>query len=205
MKKDSNTEFKILESAEIIFQEKGFEGARMQEIADHASINKGLLHYYFQTKNKLFETIFSKAIGKMIIKIEDVMKGDRPFLEKIDAFIDNYMDLLLKNPFIPRFVLSEINRDPDRFIKSLVVKHDFKNRISFYFKSVTKAIESGEIESIDDKQLLINMISLCVFPFIGRPMIQGIMDIDNVGFKSLLDERKEHIKNFIKHALTNSD
>lgn len=202
MNRDSNTEEKILLAAEDIFQEKGFEGARMQEIADHAKINKGLLHYYFKTKNKLFETIFSKAIGKMIVKIEDIMKGDTPFLDKTDAFVDNYMDLLLRNPYLPKFVLSELNRDPERFIDSLISKYDFKSRISLYFKSVDRAIESNEIKPIDAQQLLINMISLCVFPFIGRPMIQGVMGIDNGRFKDLLLERKSHIKWFIKNSIS---
>jgi TetR/AcrR family transcriptional regulator len=202
MNKDTNTEERILLAAEDIFQEKGFEGARMQEIADHAKINKGLLHYYFKTKNKLFETIFSKAIGKMIVKIEDIMKGDALFLDKTDAFVDNYMDLLLRNPYLPKFVLSELNRDPERFINSLITKYDFQNRISLYFKSVDRAIESNEIKHIDAHQLLINMISLCVFPFIGRPMIQGVMGIDNGRFKELLIERKSHIKWFIKNSIS---
>jgi TetR/AcrR family transcriptional regulator len=201
MGKDINTEERILLAAENIFHEKGFEGARMQEIADHARINKGLLHYYFKTKNKLFQTIFSKALGKMMVKVEDIMKGEHPFLEKTDAFIDNYMELLKRNPFVPQFVLSELNRDPDGFVKSMISKHDLKSSLSYYFRSVDHAISNGEIMPIDPKQLLINIISLCVFPFIGRPMIQGILEIDNAGFKNLISSRNEQVKLFIRNSI----
>jgi TetR/AcrR family transcriptional regulator len=202
MGKDINTEERILLAAENIFHEKGFEGARMQEIADHAKINKGLLHYYFKTKSKLFETIFSKALGKMMVKVEDIMKGERPFMEKTDAFIDNYLELLKRNPFLPKFVLGELNRDPDRFIRSLIIKHDFKLMLSFYFRSVEQAISNGEIRPVDPKQLLIDMISLCVFPFIGRPMIQGLLDIDNAGFKNFINTRNEQIKLLIMNSIS---
>jgi TetR/AcrR family transcriptional regulator len=199
--KDTNTEDRILQAAEEVFHEKGFEGARMQEIADNAKINKGLLHYYFKTKNKLFETIFSKAIGKMIVRIEDIMKGEQSFVDKIDSFIDNYLDLLMRNPYLPKFVVGELNRDPDRFVNSLVSKHDFKTRIGMYYKSHGEAVARGEIEDIDPNQLLINIISLCVFPFIGRPMIQGFLHIDNQSFKALIVERKVHVKQFVKKSI----
>jgi TetR/AcrR family transcriptional regulator len=201
MGRDFNTEHKILLAAENVFHEKGFEGARMQEIADHAKINKGLLHYYFKTKNKLFETIFSKAISKMMVKVEDIMKGEGPFLEKIDAFIDNYMEILRQNPFVPKFVISELNRDPDRFIRSLIARHDLKTRLLYYYKSLETAVSNGEIKPTEPKQLLINIISLCVFPFIGRPMIQGILDIDHAGFKKFLNERNEQVKLFVRQSI----
>ncbi len=195
------TEEKILKAAEEIFHQKGFEGARMQEIADHANINKGLLHYYFKSKNKLFETIFSKAMGKMIMKVGLIMKGEQPFMEKIDAFIDQYMELLMRNPYVPRFVINELNRDPDRFVQSLITKHDFKTRISGYLQSLETAVENGEISPIDPKQLLINIISLCIFPFIGRPMIQGIIGMDNEEFKHFMKFRNEQVKKFVKNSI----
>lgn len=195
------TEEKILKAAEEIFHQKGFEGARMQEIADHANINKGLLHYYFKSKNKLFETIFSKAMGKMIMKVGLIMKGDQPFLDKLDAFIDQYMELLMRNPYVPRFVLNELNRDPERFVQSLITKHDFKSRIGGYLQSFEMAVENGEISPIDPKQLLINIISLCIFPFIGRPMIQGIIGMDNEEFKHFMKIRNEQVKKFVKNSI----
>lgn len=203
MGKDTKTEERILTAAEHIFQEKGFEGARMQEIADHANINKGLLHYYFRTKNKLFETIFSKSLSKMIIRIEDIMKTEQPFLNKLDEFIDNYMDLLLHNPYLPKFVISELNRDPDRFIKSVLSKHAMSSRLNAFIEGVNAAVENGEIRPVDPRQLLIHIIALCIFPFIGRPMLQALLELSTDAFKSIVLERKTVIKEFVRNSISN--
>lgn len=202
MGKDLNTEERILTAAEMIFQEKGFEGARMQEIADHAKINKGLLHYYFRTKNKLFETIFSKALNKMIIRIEDIMKADAPFLNKLDAFIDNYMDLLLRNPYLPKFVINELNRDPDRFIESVITRSDIAPKLKIFIENVEGAMDEKEIRPIDPRQLLIHIVSMCIFPFIGRPMVQALLKLSNDDFKNIVIERKDSIKDFVRNSIS---
>src|SRR5580700_8969817 len=108
MATDSNTEQKILEAAEEIFHEKGFDGARMQEIADKASINKGLLHYYFKTKDSLFQAIFSMAFRKMMAQVQSIVSMDIPLDKKIDLMVDGYMIMLAKNPALPRFVINEL-------------------------------------------------------------------------------------------------
>ncbi len=74
MAKDKKTEDQIIEAAHKVFQEEGYAGARMQKIADTANINKGLLHYYFKSKDKLFFTIFSTAVEKMLGKISELKK-----------------------------------------------------------------------------------------------------------------------------------
>src|SRR5680860_1428715 len=107
IKKD-NTEEKILHAAQTVFIQKGMDGARMQEIANEAGINKALLHYYFRTKQKLFEAIFKKVFKQIFPKIETFILSDLPFEEKLGVFIDNYIDLLIKNPYFPAFILKEM-------------------------------------------------------------------------------------------------
>ena len=119
-KKDS-TEDKILEAAKNVFVAKGMEGARMQEIADEAGINKALLHYYFRSKEKLFEAIFSKIIQFAFPEITRIAQSNEPFISKIEQVVDAYIDLLIKHPFIPGFIMKELNRDPSGLFK-LVVK-----------------------------------------------------------------------------------
>ena len=114
---DNSTEQKIIEAAETVFHEKGFDGARMQEIADKANINKGLLHYYFKSKDALFDAIFNMAIKRMSGNINSILKMEISLDEKIDLIIDSYMNLLLRNSSLPRFVITELNKDSDRFIK----------------------------------------------------------------------------------------
>jgi AcrR family transcriptional regulator len=200
LKPDNSTEQKILEAAETVFHEKGYDGARMQEIADKASINKGLLHYYFKSKDSLFDAIFGMALKRMMSNINSILSMEIPLEEKIDLIVDGYMNMLARNSSLPRFVITELNKDPDRFI----AKHlnsNIKNVFSSFIDSVQKEIDAGTIRPIDPAQLFMNMISMIIFPYVGRPMIQVVVGLDNKEFHSLMQERREIIKLFIKQAL----
>lgn len=205
---DSNTEQKILEAAEIVFHEKGYDGARMQEIADKATINKGLLHYYFKSKDALFDTIFGLALRRMIGNLNSILLLEIPLEEKIDLMIDGYMNMLMRNSSLPSFVINELNKDPDKFINKHVngeFKNVFetfiKNVFETFIKSVNKEIEEGKIRAIDPRQLFMNIQALVIFPFIGRTMVQVIIGIDKAEFQKLMQERRELIKAFVKQAL----
>ena len=197
---DNTTEQKIIDAAETVFHEKGFDGARMQEIADKANINKGLLHYYFKSKDALFDAIFKMAVKRMSGNIHSILKMEISLEEKIDLIIDSYMNLLLRNSSLPRFVITEINRDSDKFIKKYL-NGEINNVFNQFIASVQKEIEIGRIKNIEPKHLFMNMISMILFPFIGKPMIQVLIGVDNKEFNKLMIERREHVKLFIKQAL----
>lgn len=198
--KDNSTEQKILEAAEEVFHEKGYDGARMQEIADKATINKGLLHYYFKSKDLLFEAIFKAALRRMISNLNSILLMDNTLEEKIDLMVDAYMNMLSRNSALPRFVINELNKDPDKFI-SKFLNENMKNAFSIFTEAVQNEVNSGRIKAIDPRQLFMNIISMIVFPYIGRPMIQVITGTDNKEFYQLMNERRALIKNFVKQAL----
>ena len=197
---DNTTEQKIIDAAETVFHEKGYDGARMQEIADKANINKGLLHYYFKSKDALFDAIFKMAVKRMSGNIHSILKMEISLEEKIDLIIDSYMNLLLRNSSLPRFVITEINKDSDKFIKKYL-NGEINNVFNQFIASVQKEIEIGRIKNIEPKHLFMNMISMILFPFIGKPMIQVLIGVDNKEFNKLMIERREHVKLFIKQAL----
>ncbi len=197
---DHTTEQKILDAAEVVFHEKGFDGARMQEIADKASINKGLLHYYFKSKDALFDAIFNMAVKRMSGNINSILQMDISLEEKIDLIIDSYMNLLLRNSSLPRFVITEINKDSERFIKKYL-SGEINNVFAKFIDSVKKEIDAGKIKAIDPKHLFMNMISMILFPFVGKPMIQVLIGVDNKEYNKLMLERREHVKGFIKQAI----
>lgn len=114
MIKDKNTEERILKAARTVFIEKGYNGARMQEIADKAEINKAMLHYYFRDKEKLFYQIFEIVFQEFFPMITDIIDSEMKFEDKIRQICNNYVSLFQKNPYIPLFILSEINRNPDK-------------------------------------------------------------------------------------------
>ncbi|MGD2035123.1 MAG: helix-turn-helix domain-containing protein, partial [Bacteroidales bacterium] len=117
MVKDANTEKRIYEAARKVFLKKGLAGARMQEIADEAGINKALLHYYFRNKEKLFGGIFNEIVMELSVRLKGIFEMDMDVLGKFKAFVNIYVDVLLKNRYLPLFVLNEINDNPDRFSK----------------------------------------------------------------------------------------
>lgn len=195
-----STEDKILKAAEEVFQERGYHGARMREIAEKAGINKGLLHYYFKSKEKLFDAIFSVAIGSVLGRISGILDEEIPLGEKIDRIVDQYMNFFLKNPNLPRFVLNELNKNANHF----VIK-GFSGRVretlGKFRKTILEEEAKGKIRYKEPEQIMLNIVGMILIPFVGRPLIQTAMGLDNASFKKLLEERKEHIKEFIKQGL----
>jgi AcrR family transcriptional regulator len=197
-KKDS-TEDKILEAAKNVFVTKGMEGARMQEIADAAGINKALLHYYFRSKERLFEAIFSEIIKFAFPKITRIAQSEEPIISKIEQVIDAYIDLLIKHPFIPGFIIKELNRDPSGLFK-LVVKFGLNPQV--IFDQIQLAMDRGEIIQMPPRHLAANIISMCIFPFAARPLVSFVLfKDDQVALEAFYAERAEVIKKFVINAI----
>lgn len=197
-KKDS-TEAKILEAATNVFVTKGMDGARMQEIADEAGINKALLHYYFRTKERLFEAIFSNVVNMAFPQLTQIAKSDAPFVSKMEQVIDAYINLLKKHPFIPVFVLKELNRDPSGLFK-MVIKFGLNPQV--IVDQIELAMDRGEIIRTDPRHLAINIISMCIFPFAARPILNFlIFKNDADALDQFYAERADVIKQFVINAI----
>lgn len=193
------TEVLILDAARKVFLENGFDGTSMQMIASEAGINKALLHYYYRSKDRLFEAVFIEAFGQMAPNLVKVFISDMAFEDKIRAFVDTYITALLEFPQIPQFILHELHRNPQRIvelIKSTGIDPEM------VFGKIHREIELGHIKSMDPRQLMVNMLALCIFPFAARPMIQGfIFRNDSVAFEKFLEERKLAVADFILNAV----
>ncbi len=197
-KKDS-TEEKILEAAKTVFVTKGMEGARMQEIADEAGINKALLHYYFRSKERLFEAIFTEIIKFAFPEIARVIESDEPFINKLEGVIDAYISVLIKHPFIPGFIMKELNRDPSGLFK-LIIKFGLNPQL--IFDQIQLAMDRGEIIRMDPRHLGINIVSMCVFPFAARPIVNFLLFKDDPkALEAFYAERADVIKQFVINAI----
>jgi len=200
-----DTETKILDAAKEVFQHKGLTGARMQEIADQAGINKALLHYYYRTKDKLFEKVFELAFSVFIPKIRDiVLSTDKSVFDKINFFVDNYIDLLNKHPYIPGFVINELNRNPQILVQVFEKNVQFKemNLFEKFDAQLKDEAKKGIIRPIDARNLMTNVIGLCIFPIVARPIIQGIMfNNDKKAYEVFLSQRKKFVTEFIINAI----
>jgi TetR/AcrR family transcriptional regulator len=197
---DLSTEEKIIEAARQVFVKNGLEGARMQDIADLAGVNKALLHYYFRSKDILFGKVFDHYTNYLIPDLQNIVNLEVPILDKIELFIDKYIGFFQKNTDLPFFFISELNRNPQKIIAILANTNKFQYVQQFAFQMML-AMQEGKIKMINPRHLMLNVISMSLFPFIGRPMIQVVMQIDDDGFTVLLEERKKEISNFIRMAL----
>jgi len=197
--KETDTEHIILNAAKEVFFKKGYDGARMQEIADEAGMNKALLHYYFRSKDKLFEAIFNDAFQKFFPRVVEKMNSDASFEEKVETFVDNYITMIMEVPQIPNFILTEVNRNPERIV-GMMKKMGLKPELLFV--GIQKDIQEGIIRTIDPKQLFINIIALCVFPFVAKPLLQNMLFDNNSGdYHKFLLERKKEVSQFIINSV----
>jgi AcrR family transcriptional regulator len=204
IEQELNAEQKILDAAKDVFQQKGMTGARMQEIADKAGINKALLHYYYRTKEKLFEKVFELAFSLFIPKVKEMMGSDKPIFEKIEFFIENYLNLLQKHPYIPGFVISELNRNPEILVKLFEKNVQLKenNLIEKLEIQIKQEVEKGILKPISAKNLMTNVISLCIFPIVARPILQGVLFENNKKeYDEFLDQRRSFIKEYIINSI----
>lgn len=196
---DATTEEKILSAAKKVFISKGMAGARMQDIADEAGINKALLHYYFKNKEQLFENIFTKLTHGFWQQITIVFESDTPLFEKISTFCSMYIDKVIENPYIPLFVLYEMNQRPTGFVKKM-----FRNnppRPAKLMQQIEAEVRAGNIRPTNPPQLIMNMLSLCVLPFIAKPMFMTVMSLDEKTFLDLMYERKKSVPEFIINSI----
>jgi TetR/AcrR family transcriptional regulator len=196
MLKEKSTEEKILAAAKKVFVAKGMAGARMQDIADEAGINKALLHYYFRNKEKLFEVIFLEAAQKLFPKINSIFESDMALFEKIENFCEEYITIMSENPYLPLFVLNELNQNPENFLNKIWNKQKFPKPQKF-LEQIEKEVKNGAIKNISPLHLLINLISMCIFPFVGKAMIQFINNLDELQFRNIMIQRKKEIPKFI--------
>ncbi|WP_374541360.1 TetR/AcrR family transcriptional regulator [Flavobacterium sp.] len=197
--KTENTETEILIAAKEIFQQKGMAGARMQEIADKAKINKALLHYYYRSKQLLFEAVFKSAFSLLAPQLNKVLNDDSDLFEKIRKFTENYVSFVIKHPYLPNFVIQELNKNPE-FVQKLRSEKNFPSIEKFKLQ-VSDAINQGIIKPIEAEQLFINIISLNIFPFIGEPLLMALVNVDKESYNKILENRKTEVAEFIINSI----
>ena len=198
--KDKGAEERILAAARNVFTTKGMAGARMQDIANEAGINKALLHYYFRDKDKLFEVVFMEEAQKFFPKINAIFNSEAALFEKIENFVNEYIDEMLENPYLPWFVLNEVNRDPDQFMYKIWGKDNLPKPAKF-LGQIEKEVKKGTIKRIHPMHLLMNLLSMTIFPFVAKPMMIRNLRMNELQFRQAMEERRIEIPKFIIDAI----
>ena len=185
----TETEEKIISSAEKLFYQKGKAGTSMQDIADDAGINRTLLNYYFRSKDQLFEAVFRNALASFVPNLAEMLHSDITFKDYVPRLIETIVDAMLENPQIPIFVLQELSSNPDRMPQ--IIKE-----MGLDPKVAVSKLESEQLKEfgdhMDPKQVILNLLSLCIFPFAARPVVTEILfNGDNDAYISAMKQRKQ--------------
>ncbi len=194
-----STEEKIVAAARDVFVKKGMTGARMQEIADKAGINKALLHYYFRSKEQLFAAVFSEIIKHLLPQLFQIFKAEIPLEVKVYQVAEKYTDFLKDHSELPLFVLYELQRDPDELFRKL----DLETFVDLQplRDQLKSEYEEGNIRQISLEHFMMNIISMMIFPLAAKPMFMRIMELDEDKYTEIMEERKREVPTLIMNAL----
>lgn len=141
-----------------------------------------------------------EAAEKLFPRINAIFEADQPLFEKIENFCDEYISIVMDNPYLPLFVLNEINQDPDYFLKKVWTGKSKPNPLKL-LEQIEKEVRKGTIKRINPMHLLMNLISMTIFPFVAKPMFQKNLGMSEVQFKMAMEERKKEIPRFIIDSL----
>jgi len=189
------TEEKILDAAEEIFMKKGYDGSRMQAIADLAGINKAMLHYYFRSKDKLFERIFETKFQGFFPTVETLINNENNFTDKVCTFAEQYTRFLIKNPYLPHFILNTIQKNPE-FAKKL--PHHIPQML---IMSYMEDCQNGLCKVMNPAQLFISIFGMCIAPFMGKPLFVSLLGANDEDFNELVEMRAVDIEEQIRAIL----
>lgn len=200
MAKQSQLEQQILQAAETLFLEKGFDSTSTTDIAKCAGCNQALVHYYFRTKENLFQRIFTEKVNLMLTYITPNPEETVDFECALNRFIDCYFEMLTKNPNIPFFLIKELIMSEVRrnWIRKMLMKD--AQYLHFYYawdKMVKAEIKSGRLRQIETMELTLNVISLIAFTFVSLPLYRDFFEQDQLEIDFYLQRRKNEIKRLI--------
>jgi AcrR family transcriptional regulator len=194
---DPSTEEKIKEAARIIFTQKGFAATRTRDIAEAAGLNLALLNYYFRSKEKLFDIIMMESLLSFIKGIREIVSNEQSSLDdKVSVIVNNYIDMLIQQPDLPLFILSEVRANPKKLVIKTGIREVFFQ--SHFMKQLQEAISSGALMPVHPMQFLMNVVGMSVFPFIASPLLRNVGDLTAEEFNELMQERKKLIPHWIR-------
>ena len=163
-------EKRILQAARQVFQRDGFIGARMQSIADEAGINKASLHYYFRSKQKLFDTVFDDYMDRILPLLSTWDDDTDEWRPKVRHFVRELMQVFRDSSLL--FLIQELHRDPDALLARMEARRKGPNRFIKYYERLRK---DKLVRDTDPRPLLVAIQSICAYPALAAPILSGSM------------------------------
>jgi len=179
----------------------------MQDIARKADVNQALLHYYFRSKDRLAEAVFRRAASELFRSVIEVMASGAALEDKIARVVQIEIDHLRRAPNLPGYILSELAHRPERapqLISMLTgaAPEDIRQRVlATLRRQIDEEVRAGRMQDIAPEQFMVNLMSLCIFPFAARPMLMALFGLDERGFERFVAGRRQTLAPFFTRAL----
>ena len=190
-----STEEMIKDAARTVFLKKGYAATRTRDIAEEAGLNLALLNYYFRSKEKLFELVMMEKFQKFFGAVFPILNEPATSLDKkVELVAYNYVDLLMDNPDLPIFVLSEIRNNPERFVSTTNLK-----------KVLTESVFVKQLHErradLNPLQVIASLLGLSIMPFLIQPLLYASKAMDKKGFETFMAERRAYIPKWVNAVL----
>lgn len=198
--KSQSTEQLILQAAEKEFMQKGYSGARTSTIAESAGVTHAMMHYYFRTKENLFEKIFSQKISLVRdILLCSIGNEGLPLFERISTAVEHHYDFLKANPHLPRFIVNEVMGNDERM--SMMFEQLRKHApgiVASLQRQIDEYAERGECRKVSATMLMLDIVSLNIFSFMAAPLINLLFDgvMDKEDFAEM--RKKENVETIMR-------
>lgn len=188
---EQNIEQKIIAAAKSAFLKNGYNETNMSEIAVEVGLTRPAMHYYFRTKERLFQAVLGDIVMEFLPKVKDHIVSDIPLEDKIRAIVDTYMGVLTKNPGLPVFMIREVNRDFDNLVKIA-----FGSNIFPVGKELLDAIraemESGKFRKLRPVTVCYTFYGLISTPFLVRPIGNKVFNTNEYD-EDFISDWKENV------------
>lgn len=189
---EDHIERRIIETAKQLFVENGFDKTSMSDIAAQIGINRPTLHYYFRTKEKLFQAVFGEIIAKILPHVQSIFNQNIPFFERLERVVDIYLEVFLENPMVPRFIVNEIHRDLSHLVGSMR-ELSLDNYIIEIGKVIDAEMEQGNIKRVPMQMMFLTLYSQLVFPFLTKRLTMWLFSENEEDFKAFLLMWKDNL------------
>jgi TetR/AcrR family transcriptional regulator len=180
----------------------------MQEIAAEGRVNQALLHYYFRTKEHLARAVFERAGAQLMPAVIQVLASETPLEEKVARIIRLELEHLSSTPDLPGYIIGEVSHHPERAQQLIaamtrgLTPDEIRPRVFGALKrQIDERVAAGAMRPIAPESFMVNLLSLCIFPFAARPMVQAMLGLDAAGFARFIDRRRNDLVVFFLGAL----
>lgn len=196
-------ENRIIEAAKQVFVRKGFEAAKMSDIASEVGVGRTAIHYYYRTKEMLFDAVFDQLLDGLLPNIARIVDSDTSCIQKIPELVSQYVDTIQANPLIPIFVVNELNRDPHHLYQAVLKNPQRIEPLLRLRGLVEKEMADGKLKRIPLVYLVSTLMSLVVFPMLIRnPLTTLFLEEDATKFDAFIAGRKQFISDLLLQLLT---